>query len=159
MTMQLPERLEYEGDWYALCALPLEPYLASLPERPGFYATPTCLERMYMGDWRIEGDRLFLTGLKARDKDRNVITLQRLFTDAEPPIWATWFSGVLRCPQGKRLKTVLIGFDSVYEADLLFLIDKGRLVGIEKRSNPRPPKRQVDDQDIPEFLRRNRGPS
>ena len=161
MTMQVPECLEYEGDWYALCSLPLEPYLASLSERPGFYATPTCLDRMYVGHWCIKEERLFLIGLVAHDREGNAITLQYLFPDTEPPIWADWFSGVLRCPMGKRLKTILIGFESVYEADLLFSINEGWLIGVEKQVHVAPAKMQEEEMDIPVFLRRypDQGPS
>ncbi|MEN3371985.1 hypothetical protein [Dechloromonas sp. ZS-1] len=161
MTMQVPECLEYEGDWYALCSLPLEPYLASWSERPGFYATPTCLDRMYVGHWRIEDNRLFLIGLVAHDREGNAITLQHLFPGTELPIWADWFSGQLRCPIGKRLKTILIGFESVYESDLLFSINEGRVVGIEKRINVASAKMQEEAMDIPAFLRRypDQGPS
>lgn len=161
MTMQVPERLEYEGDWYALCSLPLETYLDSLSERPDFYATPTCLDRMYVGHWRIEDNRLFLIGLVAHDREGNVITLQHLFPDVALPICATWFSGVLRCPMGKRLKTILIGFESVYEADLLFSIKDGRVIGVEKQINVAPAKMQEEEMDIPAFLRRypDQGPS
>ena len=161
MTMQVPECREFDGDWYALCSLPLEPYLDSLSERPGFYATPTCMDRMYVGHWRIEDNRLFLIGLVAHNREGNAITLQYLFLGTEPPIWADWFSGELRCPMGKRLKTILIGFESVYEADLLFSINEGRLMGVEKRINVAPVKMQEEEMDIPAFLRRypDQGPS
>ena len=161
MTIQAPERLEYEGEWYALCSLPLEPYLDNLPEHPGFYATPTCLDRMYVGHWRIEEERLFLMGLVAHDREGNAITLQHLFPGMVSPIWADWFSGELRCPMGKRLKSILIGFESVYEADLLFSINEGRLTGVEKRVNPAPARIPEEEMDIPEFLRRysDQGPS
>jgi len=161
MTMQVPERLEYEGDCYALCSLPLEPYLASLPERPSFYATPTCLDRMYIGHWCIEGERLFLIGLVAHNREGKAITLQHLFSNVVPPIWAKWFSGLLRCPMGKRLKTILIGFESVYEADLLFTISEGRLIGVERRINASPARVKEEEMDIPAFLRRypDQGPS
>jgi len=161
MTIQVPERLEYEGDWYALCSLPFEPYLASLSEPPGFYATPTCLDRMYIGHWRIEEEHMFLIGLVAHDREGNAITLQHLFPDITPPICATWFSGQLRCPLGKRLKTILIGFESVYEADQLFSIKEGRVIGVEKRINAAPARMQEEEMDIPAFLRcyPDQGPS
>lgn len=161
MTMQVPECLDYEGDWYALCSLPLEPYLDRLSERPGFYATPTCLDRMYVGHWRIEDNCLFLIGLASHDREGNAITLQHLFPGTEPPIWATWFSGLLRCPMGKRIKTILIGFESVYEADLLFTINEGRLIGVERRVNVFPARIREEEMDIPAFLRRypDQGPS
>ncbi len=159
--MQVPECLKYEGDWYALCSLPLETYLDSLSERPSFYATPTCLDRMYIGYWRIEEQRLFLMELVAHDREGNAITLQHLFPGTELPIWADWFSGELRCPMGKRLKTILIGFESVYEADLLLTIREGRLMGVEKRINAAPARIPEEEMDIPAFLRRypDQGPS
>lgn len=116
---------------------------------------------MYVGHWCIKEERLFLIGLVAHDREGNAITLQYLFPDTEPPIWADWFSGVLRCPMGKRLKTILIGFESVYEADLLFSINEGWLIGVEKQVNVAPAKMQEEEMDIPVFLRRypDQGPS
>lgn len=159
--MQAPEVLEYRGEWHSLCSLPLEPYLACLQERPPFHATPTCLERMYIGTWRIENDRLYLFEVQAHDREGNAITLGHLFPGSTAPVWAAWFSGVLCCPQGKRLKTILLGFESIYEADLLLSIERGKLVGVEKKINPVPPKISEEEMDIPAFLRRypDRGPS
>lgn len=161
MTVQRPEVLEYEGKWYSLCTLPLEAYLARLPSPPSFFATPTCLERMYIRHWRIEKDRLFLIGLQAHDREGNAITLGHLFPGSSGPVRAEWYSGVLRCPLGKRLKTILFAFDSIYEADLLFPIEQGRLIGIERRTNPLPLKQPEEEMDMPAFLRRypDPGPS
>jgi hypothetical protein len=158
--MQLPEVLEYQGRWYSLHTLPLEAYLAKLPERPAFYATPTCLDRMYVAKWKIEGDSLFLVALHAHDREGNCIALDDLFPGATAPIRANWYSGILRCPLGKRLKAIPFGFDSIYEADQLFLIEEGRVVSIERRANPIPPREQ-GEADIPAFLRtpQGRGPS
>ena len=157
MTVQIPELLEYERMWYSLHSLPLEEYLAKFPERPAFYATTTCLERMYIGMWKIEGGCLFLIGLHGHDRKGNSIGLHDLFPERAAPICADWYSGVLRCPQGKRLKTILFGFESVYEADLLLTIARGGLVHVERRINSAPWE-EAEAADLPAFLRKPQGP-
>lgn len=154
MTMQIPEVLIFRDESYALCSLPLDVHLANLKEPPPFYATPTCLERMYVGMWKIEDDKLYLIHLSAKDRGGNPITMQDLFPNCGKSVWANWYSGTLRCPTGKRLRTIPLGFESVYDADLLLTIENGALVGVEERQNP--PPSPTDDAffDIPEFLKR-----
>lgn len=68
---------------------------------------------MYVGTWCIKDGYLCLVGIHAHDREGGAIALDDLFHSVDQPIRAEWFSGVLRCPQGKRLKTILFGFDSV----------------------------------------------
>lgn len=153
MTMQIPEVLAYRNERYSLCSLPLESYLASLNEHPPFYATPTCLERMYVGTWKIEDDKLFLIHLSAKDRDGKPITMHDLFPKCGESVWAAWYTGTLRCPIGKRLKTIPFSFESIHEADLILTIENGTLAGVEQRKNPRPSP-SPNDLDIPAFLKR-----
>jgi len=48
--------------------------------------------------------------------------------DQEGPILASWFSGIICCPQGEQLKYVNMGYQYIYERDLLLSIENGQLI-------------------------------
>ena len=50
-------------------------------------------------------------------------------------MFAHWFSGEIRVPQGRLLEYVHAGYASKYQADLLLQIEKGVLVSSELRRN------------------------
>jgi hypothetical protein len=54
------------------------------------------------------------------------------FTDR---VFAHWFSGRLRIPQGKRLEYVHMGYASTYERDVLLTLQNGVVVAKEVRVN------------------------
>jgi len=76
------------------------------------FSTGCC--RAYIGTWSIVDNRFFLVRLEGK---------YRLVGDE--PLFADWFSGVLRIPKGKLLEYVHFGFESVYEQELLIEIKKG----------------------------------
>lgn len=47
----------------------------------------------------------------------------------------TWFTGSLRVPQGKELRYEHMGYETIYEEDLLIEIKNGRLVKEEVIKN------------------------
>jgi hypothetical protein len=55
------------------------------------------------------------------------VPLDLLFPGAGDCIRATWFSGELRVPRGRQLLYVHMGFGSVYEQDLIFTVERGRI--------------------------------
>lgn len=56
------------------------------------------------------------------------VPLNVLFPGQKEPIVATWFSGRLTVPQGKRIKAVHMGYMSQYERYILFEIERGKVV-------------------------------
>ena len=50
-------------------------------------------------------------------------------------MFAHWYSGTLRVPQGRRLKYVHSGFQTVHELDLLFDVERGRIVSRRTKHN------------------------
>jgi hypothetical protein len=73
--------------------------------------------RGYVGTWEIHDDRLFLAGL-----------VGRLRLVGREPLFADWFTGVLRVPLGSLLLYVHMGFGSVYEGELHIRIEQGLVV-------------------------------
>ena len=131
MTAQAAEILLYEGEELSLCNEPLELYIEKMPMKVRFMAPNTALWRGYVGTWAIEADRLYLKSIDATiegEKGFEEIGMGRVFPEYPNGLFAHWFTGELRCPQGALLKYVHGGFGSVYEKDLFFKLKKGVVV-------------------------------
>ncbi len=77
----------------------------------------TACWRGYQGAWMIEGGRFYLVGLRGR-----------YALVGEEPIFADWFSGMLRVSVGDVLEYVHMGFGSVFEGEIHIQVENG-LVG------------------------------
>lgn len=145
MTAQIPERLRYMGEEHAMCADPLGAYFAQGGEDPGFESNCTALWRGYVGSWEIVEDRLYLVELGGTLKDGSEASLATVFPGFPDRVFAHWYSGTIRIPQGKLLEYVHMGYASTYERDLLLEIDKGVLSKSSIRHNG-----TTEDQDAHE---------
>ena len=146
MTVQISEILIYNGAEYQLESVPLEPYLEK--HNIIFGATNSACWRGYIGHWLIEGGCLYLTNLSAHIAINGnsrwageEVGMDYLFPGQER-VFADWFSGEVRLPQGKLLAYVHLGFASVYEKDLFLKFVDGVLVDSWEVENEMPPKRQ-----------------
>ena len=135
MTAQLAERLRYQGEEQALCTQPLSDYFAMGGNNPGFDAGCTALWRGYVGTWEIKADRLYLIGLQGTLVDGTDATLATLFPGFPTRVFAHWYSGYLRIPQGGLLEYVHQGYGSTYESDLFLEVERGILVATRVRNN------------------------
>jgi hypothetical protein len=148
MTAQMTEKLHYEGQDMRMCATPLAAYLERLEMPSPFKRVNTALWRGYIGKWSIDDGRLHLRGLlipilrTAEDGsafwavEPHEIGLKDIFPDHVGGVFADWFTGELRCPQGKLVRYVHGGFASEYERDLLINVVNGEVVGSSVRTNP-----------------------
>jgi hypothetical protein len=131
MTAQAAEILHYQGEELMMFEEPLETYLFLLPKKIKFYSPSTALWRGYIGTWAITNNQLFLVKLKGfvqEGDDVRDIDLSYLFPDYPDGVFASWFSGELRCPTGELLQYVHMGYASVYENDLFIKIEDGLVV-------------------------------
>lgn len=149
LTAQMPEVLTIRGKKHDLCTTPFEDYLSKLrkPKRPKFTAPSTACGRGYVGEWEIIDKKLYLTGLSGvitnGGDPRDIPPINAEFADLFPklklPLFADWFTGELRCPEGKLLGYVHHMFASTYERDRLIWVQNGE-VRVEKlRLNPPDP--------------------
>jgi hypothetical protein len=127
MTAQTRERLTYQGESLGMCTSPLSDFFAYSGNWPRFARTDTSLWRHYIGTWEIVNDRLYLIGLQATMMDGKPATLATVFPDFPDRVFAHWYSGELRVPQGKLIKYVQMGFRSKYEEDLFLDVANGVL--------------------------------
>jgi hypothetical protein len=126
VTAQIHERLIYEGSeaTMSFCPeLPAHPRIEEIDrtadpiEEAERFCYSTACWRRYQGTWEIAGGRFSLVGLVGR---------YRLLGDA--PLFAEWFSGVIRIPRGSMLLYVHMGFGSVYARELHLRIENGLVV-------------------------------
>ncbi len=139
-TAQYPEKLIYKGKTHSLFSEPLEARLASYWDEPAFgpprrrpaqlRARSTACWRGYVGTWKIERGQLWLVALHTDWESRGKpIPIGDIFPGESTPLRASWYSGILRVPLGKRLVYVHMGFHSVYEQDLLIAVRAGKVEG------------------------------
>ncbi len=153
MTAQVSESLIYGGKEIPLFTNPLSLYLKN--NGIAFESPHTANWRGYVGTWEIlehQGvERLYLVGLSAHKTYDEILSLSDVFP-GHNKVFAHWFTGELRCPQGAQLEYRHMGYASVYEYDLLMDFKQGVMLGKHARHNE-PPKKK-NEKDYPSFLRR-----
>lgn len=125
MTAQFSERLHYDGIDLPMCTNPLSDYFAMGGVNPGFVFNCTALWRGYVGSWEIVDDRLYLIGISGTLEGGVQASLINMFPDFPDRVFAHWYSGTIRIPQGKQLEYVHMGYGSTYERDVLLDLERG----------------------------------
>lgn len=153
MTAQVSERLLYGGQEIPLFTNPLSLYLQNAGL--SFKSPHTANWRGYVGTWEIIEEsgveRLYLVALSAHKSYEEILRLSDVFPGYDK-VFAHWFTGELRCPQGAQLAYRHMGYGSIYEYDLLMDFKQGVLVKKSARHNEAP--KQKVEEDYPTFLRR-----
>lgn len=134
MTAQIADVISIDGAEVMLFSEPLSAWFAHAP-RPDFIWESTANWRGYTAQWEIRQGKLLLTGLSARvcmvhnapnecrDHARPV-GVADLFP-GQSEVFAEWFTGVLRVPLGAQIEYRHMGYDSIYEFDLLLEVTNG----------------------------------
>lgn len=182
MTAQVSETLIYKGEELSLCSEPLESHFRTMTPPPVFRRNASCCWRGYIGTWEISEGKLYLTEITAWDlkevngsytsvkcaptlEDGTEVTIASLFPASDRErVFANWFTGTLRCPQGERLKYVHGGYGRKYERDLFIKVERGVVISelvTENTEDIQPEQLKIlkngsglDFLDIPDFLRR-----
>lgn len=106
-----------------------------------FISRSTANWRGYIATWEViesEGaERLYLAKLSANRSHSEKIGLTDLFPGFDK-VFAHWFTGELRCPQGELLNYVHGGYASTYEYDLMMEFKQGVLVHKYAKHNKSP---------------------
>lgn len=126
MTAQLKEILIYKGDKVGMATEPLTAYLKNRKDINFLFQSTACW-RGYFGIWELRDKKLFIIKLQACLEDYKEVDLNYLFT-GKNEIFADWFSGEIRIPQGEMLQYVHMGYESIFEKDLMLNFKKGVLI-------------------------------
>jgi hypothetical protein len=127
MTAQIHERLILDGEETSMTFCPplpdghpriFEPDPDEVvSDQDNLILGSTACWRGYQGTWEIRDNRFYLVGLRGRFQ-----------LHGDDPIFADWFSGVLRVPKGEELQYVHMGFGTVYEQEIHIKIEDGAVV-------------------------------
>ena len=142
MTAQVHEKLIYEGEEVSMAFCPplpkRDPRIRERTDEEMAGCDPivfsTACWRGYVATWEIKDGKFYLVDIMGRYK-----------LVAETPIFADWFSGVLRIPKGEILHHVHMGFGTVYAQELHVKIEKGVVVAteiVDNRGKEAPPSAQ-----------------
>ena len=126
MTTQAGEILSYNGEKITIATEPLKAYLETRSDI-SFIFESTALVRGYIGSWKIENKKLFLVSLIGFIKNKERVDLNYLFPNKKK-VFADWFSGKIRIPEGNLVKKINIGYASVFERDRMLKFNKGILI-------------------------------
>ncbi len=133
MTEQAQERLILKGNETSMAAEPLNQYLQNLNDIKFIWRSTACY-RGYFGQWEIKDSKLYLIGLKAYIEGYREVGLNYLFP-GQKEVFANWFNGEIRIPQGEMLEYVLSDSASLYDNDLFLIFENGILVNQHEVDN------------------------
>ena len=125
-----------------MCTEPLSDYFKLVGEKPDFELQHTACRRGYEGTWEICDRRLYLIDLSGITKTGETVSLGSLFPDFAKRVFANWYTGTVRLPQGKMLEYIHGGYASIYERDLFIEFDKGAVTRTYERVNVVAPKKR-----------------
>ena len=123
MTTQAGDILLYNGKKTTIASEPLKPYLETR-EDVSFILKSTAILRGYIGNWKIKNNKLFLISLLGFIENQEQVDLNFLFPDKNE-VFADWFTGDIRIPQGKMLKKVNLGYESIFEKNRILRFKEG----------------------------------
>jgi hypothetical protein len=133
MTIQAGDILSYNGEKTTIATEPLKPYLEKRSD-VSFIFKSTALVRGYIGTWKIKNKKLYLVSLIGFIESNEKVDLEYLFPN-KTEVFANWFSGDIRIPQGKLHEKINLGYESVFEKDLIFTFNEGILISETVKDN------------------------
>jgi len=145
MTMQIRDRLSYDGVDYYIVEGPTVREAIPVEEFPEFRSITTASDRGYVSTWLIADGFLYLTSVNAgwsshmTYRDGRVVTisedrevLDRLFPERSSPVLADWFTGEVIVGNGESFFGRSPYF-ALYPRYLIFLVYRGKLLAVDER--------------------------
>lgn len=122
MTAQVFQYLLYNGLETGMAANPLNNYFKTLKEIPNFISRFSCNMNKYNAAWEIKENKLYLIEFSAYLSFNPTVEvdIEYLFP-GQKEVFAEWYSGTIRVPQGEVLKAVHHGYETVFERDLMWI--------------------------------------
>lgn len=133
MTIQAGDIISYNGEKKTIATEPLKPYLETRSD-VGFIFKSTALVRGYIGTWKIKNNKLYLVSLIGFIEKNNQVDLNYLFPN-KTEVFASWFSGDIRIPEGDLIQKINLGYASVFARDRVLNFNKGLLISETVKAN------------------------
>ena len=126
MTAQIKDRLFYKEKNYGMATEPLHSFLKDRKDIDFSFRSTACW-RGYIGQWKIKEKKLYLIHLQGWVKKEGEVDLSYLFPD-QNKVFASWFSDDIILPHGELIKYVHMGYESIFEKDLILSFKNGVLI-------------------------------
>ncbi len=133
MTIQAGDIISYNGEKKTIATEPLKPYLETRND-VGFIFKSTALVRGYIGTWKIKNNKLYLVSLIGFIEKNNQVDLNYLFPN-KTEVFASWFSGDIKIPEGDLIQKINLGYASVFARDRVLNFNKGLLISETVKDN------------------------
>ena len=133
MTTQAGDILSYNGTKTTIATEPLKPYLEKRSD-VSFIFKSTALVRGYIGTWKIKNKKLYLVSLVGFIENNDKVDLKYLFPN-KTEVFADWFCGDIRIPEGDLLQKINTGYASVFARDRVINFNKGLLISETVKDN------------------------
>jgi hypothetical protein len=133
LTIQAGDILSYNGEKTTIATEPLKPYLKTRSDVSFIYKS-TALVRGYIGTWKIRNKKLYLISLLGFVNNNEKVDLNYLFPN-KIEVFAGWYSGDIRIPEGELLKKINLGYASVFEKDRILSFKEGLLISETVKDN------------------------
>ena len=157
-TPQVLDELSYEGDVRAILEFPLTEYFEHQQSYPSVFSSEgiqmSANWRGHRATWEIRNGMLLLTAVLKLYGDPENSTAwewkditQAVFPDQKLPILASWYTGVMRMPEGKQIECFPFAYGNVHEKEVRLRIRKGLLVGSEIRRNDEEPAERCSERE------------
>ena len=136
MTIQAGDILSYNGEKTTIATEPLKSYLDTRSD-VGFIYKSTALVRGYIGTWEIKSKKLYLVSLVGFIENNEKVDFNYLFPN-KTEVFASWYSGDIRIPEGELLKKINLGYASIFEKDRILSFKEGILISETLKDNTKP---------------------
>jgi len=151
-TGQIGDRLIFNGDTLMLFTNPLEDYLSNKPKRTinnyELTWTSTACYRGYIATWEVTNDSLFLLSVQKGCQDENPQYFDLKSEFGASRVFVNWYTGKALAQKGKLLYYVHDAYESLYETEIEFQIEKGQVIGIKTYDNSKSKQSVYSQNDI-----------
>ena len=98
-----------------------------MTEQPKLFSPNTAINRGYIGTWFVQNGRLFLVRFKGYIEQGKEVDINFIFPE-KFKVFARWFDGNIKIPQGQILLSYNSGYCNLYEYDICLNFKSGRLI-------------------------------
>lgn len=151
-TGQIGDKLIYHGDTLVLFTNPMEEYLSKKSQRTindyELNWTSTACYRGYIANWEIINDSLFLVSVQKGCQSENPQYFDLAVEFGTSRVFANWYTGKAIAIKGELLYYIHDAYESLYETEIEFQIEKGQVIGIKTYDNSKSKQSVYSQNDI-----------
>lgn len=138
-TAQYGDKIIIEKDTFWINSNPLEEYFNQKQSRTingiQIEAHCTALWRGYVATWKLQNDSLFLVRIQTEYCSENPIDLDVKKEFGTHQVFAQWVNQTIVQVKGELIHYVHTDYRSIYEQEIYYNIEKGRIKEINQKNN------------------------